>query len=108
MKKIFLFTALLCLGCSSIYAEKTVTKFYGSRASHNSNNPCSGATTRICGTIEQELEIQPEGWVKVETVVKDENGNVIITTTKKGDRSIQEIKEELILKNSAQQITEFK
>lgn len=108
MKKIYLFTALLCLGCSSIYAEKTVTKFYGSKASNNANNPCSGATTRLCGIIEQEYEILPDGWVQIKKVTKDENGNVIASTVEVDDRSMQEIKTELMQKNSPQQITEFK
>ena len=35
--------------------DKTITIFYGSRASNNANNPCKGATIRKCGVIETRL-----------------------------------------------------
>ena len=34
----------------------TKTTFYGSKASSSANNPCKGATIRVCGTIETKLE----------------------------------------------------
>lgn len=37
--------------------ESAVTRstFYGTEASNKSNNPCRGATTRVCGIIETQI-----------------------------------------------------
>ncbi|MCM1078565.1 MAG: hypothetical protein NC344_09560 [Bacteroidales bacterium] len=83
MKK-FLLGAILIASANSLYAQaespesgnyrETVTEFWGSKASSNANNPCKGATIRICGTITTKLI--SDDVALVETIWLDENGNV--------------------------------
>ena len=58
----------------------TKTTFYGTEASNNPNNPCKGATIRVCGTIEQTPVSTPVGTV-MKKVVKNANGQVLSVTT---------------------------
>lgn len=59
MKKFILLSSMMLLGGLSSFAQdhKTTSTYYGTKASTNANNPCKGATTRVCGKIESELQI---------------------------------------------------
>lgn len=80
MKRLLLF---LFLGCSLYMSAddnketKTVTTYYGAKASGNANNPCKGATTRICAVVETTYRPYSETVTAVTTVTKDENGEII-------------------------------
>ncbi len=59
----------------------TKTTFYGSKASSSANNPCKGATTRVCGTIETKLAMTAHSfydtsYMEIE-VIKDTNGSLL-------------------------------
>ena len=50
---------LICLFLGSAFSLNiagdngtTMTTYYGAKASSSANNPCKGATIRVCGTIE--------------------------------------------------------
>lgn len=63
---------------SSSTPDKTVSTFYGSKASSNANNPCKGATIRKCGTIESNfVSIDDQTFVMQQ--VKDADGNTLST-----------------------------
>lgn len=57
MKNLLCLSMMILGGISSSFAQdhKTVTEYYGTKASTNANNPCKGATVRICGRITSEL-----------------------------------------------------
>ena len=79
MKKTFL---LLLLGCSvSVFAAsdegKIISTFYGSKASNNANNPCKGATTRVCGKIETTASEVSTNSTLVMSVFKDAEGKIL-------------------------------
>lgn len=61
---------------SSSTPDKTVSTFYGSKASSNANNPCKGATIRKCGTIESSL-VSFEDQTLVMQQEKDVEGNTL-------------------------------
>ena len=61
---------------SSSTPDKTVSTFYGSKASSNANNPCKGATIRKCGTIESSL-VSFADQTLVMQQVKDVEGNTL-------------------------------
>lgn len=58
----------------------TKTTYYGTEASNNPNNPCKGATVRVCGVIEQTPTSTPGGIV-MKKVVKNADGQVLSVTT---------------------------
>lgn len=58
----------------------TKTTYYGTEASNNPNNPCKGATTRVCGVIEQTTVSTPTGTI-VKKVVKNASGQIVSVTT---------------------------
>lgn len=57
--------------------DKLKPLIYGSKASNNANNPCSGATIRKCAVVHTDYVSLDEYSVYVEKTVKDANGNVI-------------------------------
>lgn len=84
--KTLLFTLFLAAICSGVSAEDTNSKkiistYYGTKASTNANNPCKGATTRKCGTIESEITMEGSDSSSVIRTVKDAEGNVLSTQT---------------------------
>lgn len=79
---------------------KTVKQtFYGTKASSNPNNPCKGATTRVCGILEQtynKLSLGNAPMTIVKETIKDADGNVIKDTQKIENRTVNELKSEFI------------
>ena len=53
--------------------------YYGTEASTNANNPCKGATTRVCGIIETNVE-GVNGKTKVTKIVKSADGQILSMT----------------------------
>lgn len=109
MKKLFL-CMFAFMACSAVFAngecqnttaankaevstdDKTVSTFYGSKASTNANNPCKGATIRKCGTIETSLVSFLDGQTFVIQQVKDNAGNILSTTNFISPVSVSETK----------------
>lgn len=109
MKKLFL-GMFAFMACSAVFAngesqnttaankaevstdDKTVSTFYGSKASTNANNPCKGATIRKCGTIETSLVSFIDGQTFVIQQVKDNAGNILSTTNFISPVSVSETK----------------
>lgn len=72
------------------------TTFYGSKASSNPNNPCKGATIRVCGVIVHsftDVSIGDTPLTLVKTTVKDAYGNVTSENQKIDKCTIAEAKE---------------
>lgn len=109
MKKFF-FSIVAFMACNAVFADvdsqittdtnmaeistddKTVSTFYGSKASSNANNPCKGATIRKCGTIETSLVSFIDGQTFVIQQVKDNAGNTLSTTNYISPVSVSETK----------------
>lgn len=72
--------------------NKTVSTFYGSKASTNANNPYKGATIRKCGTIETSLVSFIDGQTFVIQQVKENAGNILSTTNFISPVSVSETK----------------
>lgn len=108
MKKIYLLTALLCLGGIGIHAERiTRTTYYGMKASNKGNNPCSGATRQVCAVVEVEaIAIDPNSTL-LTSETKDEKGNLIKAEVKMVPKPEAEIIEELLIPNDVNQETEI-
>lgn len=75
----------MILGCSiSINAlaanDKIIHTYYGTKARNSALNPCKGACTLICGTIETTNSAISEDVTLVTSVVKDSEGNVLSTS----------------------------
>lgn len=105
-KKVFLgiFTFLACnsafangnsLSLETAEDGKTVSTFYGSKASSSANNPCKGATIRKCGTIETSLVSFMDGQTFVIQQVKDAEGNTLSTTNYISPVSVSETKSQV-------------
>ncbi|MBD3588794.1 hypothetical protein [Bacteroides sp. GM023] len=77
---------------------KTKSTFYGSKASSNSNNPCKGATTRVCGIIETRAQQISVGVTTVTQTTTDPKGNILSTTMRITDKTPEQIREEVIRK----------
>ena len=100
MKKIFL---LLLLGCSvSIFAAsdegKTISTFYGSKASNSANNPCKGATTRVCGTIETSAYEVSDNSTLITSVLKNAEGVILSKESYYVEAAAQQVLEETAMK----------
>lgn len=109
MKKLFL-GMFVFMACSAVFAngesqnttaankaevstdDKTVSTFYGSKASSGANNPCKGATIRMCGKIETSLVSFIDGQTFVIQQVKDNAGNILSTTNFISPVSVSETK----------------
>ena len=85
MKTKFTFLCLaLCFGTFSSFAQSInkdtrykETKYYGTEASTNANNPCKGATTRVCAVVTTEASVLPDKNTLVTKTIKDADGNII-------------------------------
>lgn len=75
--------------------QKIVSTFYGSKASSNANNPCKGATTRVCGKIESELITANSGQTLVVQQIKDADGIVISSSNYFVAKPLKEVKESI-------------
>lgn len=81
-------------GVPLITQKVITTRFYGTTATNNANNPCKGATIRVCGEIS--TEIQEENNVsKVTETVTDENNMVINVSTTTVQASAEEVLAEI-------------
>lgn len=108
MKKIYLLTALLCLGGIGIHAERiTKTTYYGMKASNKSNNPCSGVTRQVCAIVEVETKVIDPNNTLATFKTKDEKGNLIKAEIKTLPKSETDIIEELLIPNDVNQETEI-
>lgn len=78
MKKVFII-ALLAIGanCIPANADKTVTKYFGARASNKKNNPCEGPCDAVC----KEVTIVTSNLV---------GGTLVEKVTKQGDEVTEE------------------
>jgi hypothetical protein len=84
MKTFFIITFLFCTSVLTdfgVSAKTTTTTYYGTKASSNTNNPCKGETTRVCGTVkvEENQVISPNGQVSLVTKkeVRDGEGTLL-------------------------------
>lgn len=75
--------------------QKIVSTIYGSKASSNANNPCKGATTRVCGKIESELITANSGQTLVVQQIKDADGIVISSSNYFVAKPLKEVKESI-------------
>lgn len=89
-------SAVLDDALSSSTPDKIVSTFYGSKASSNANNPCKGATIRICGTIESSL-VSFEAQTLVMQQVKDAEENTLSVNNFFVPTSVSETKENIKL-----------
>lgn len=100
MKKIYLCLVLLCAMTVKTQADEPktiVTTFYGTKARNNANNPCKGATTRVCGKIETTFYEISEDQTLVTTTKFDRNGNITSIDNKLEPGSTELIKQQKIL-----------
>ena len=81
-----LFALALGLSSQSLLANPTddlplpgpdKSTFFGSKASTNPNNPCKGATIRVCGILVTNLMPVNENKTLVTKTVEDANGVII-------------------------------
>lgn len=77
--------------------QKIVSTFYGSKASSNANNPCKGATTRVCGKIESELIAINSEQTIVKQQIKDSDGTVLSSFNDFVAKPLKEVKESIII-----------
>ena len=76
---------LICLFLGSAFSLNiaagddgtTVTTYYGAKASSSANNPCKGATIRVCGTIETKKITVSETSTIVSSIVRDADGIIL-------------------------------
>lgn len=99
--------ALALLGCTLTSSatpengEKIVSTFYGSKASNNANNPCKGATTRVCGRIETEIISISESLTMLVSETKDADGETISVESTLLDENTETVKlQQMVLYNS--------
>lgn len=80
-------------GIQSSNITTTKSTFYGAKASNHANNPCKGATTRVCGTIETVAKQITIGLTKVTQTTIDCDGIVKtrVTTTNKTPKQVQKL-----------------
>ena len=64
--------------------------YYGTKASKNSDNPCRGATIRVCAIIETTTS-NDGGSTTVLKVVKDADGNIVNVTREYVAKSLSEV-----------------
>ncbi|GEM_PF-5346204 len=80
MKKIIIpAIALLCMCNTSKAADDNVKYniFYGTEASNKPNNPCKGATIRICGKLVASFTAISDNETSVNEKLLDANDNII-------------------------------
>jgi len=98
-----LFTLALVLSSQSLLANPTddlplpgpdKSTFWGSKASTNPNNPCKGATIRICGILATDITPINENNTLVTKTVKDANGVIISESSYIVPKSIDTVTKE--------------
>lgn len=95
MKKLMMFALLGCtltISAAPENEEKIVSTFYGSKASSNANNPCKGATIRVCGKIETEIIAISESLTMLVSETKDAEGETISVDSKLVDENAETAK----------------
>ncbi len=71
--------ALLCM-CNTSKANDDDVKyniFYGSKASGNANNPCKGATIRVCGKLVATFTVISDNETNVNEKLIDADDNIL-------------------------------
>ena len=81
---------------NSATTEQLVSTFYGSRVSSNANNPCKGATIRVCGIIETNLISVNSTQTIVEQQIKDADGTVLSVSDYFVAKPLKAVKEDII------------
>ena len=84
-----LFTALVSNAMTDDYPKlpvvpsenNLVSIFYGAKASSNPNNPCKGATIRICAKVETKLVALTDGETLVSKSIEDADGKLKSVST---------------------------
>ncbi len=71
--------------------QRLISTFYGSKASTNANNPCKGATIRICGIVNITL-VPSNGSTFVVQQVKDAEGNTMSSNSYYVSAPIEDVK----------------
>lgn len=98
-----LFTLALVLSSQSLLANPTddlpipspdKSTFWGSKASTHPNNPCKGATIRICGILATDITPINENKTLVTKTVKDVNGVIISESSYIVPKSIDTVTKE--------------
>ncbi len=98
-----LFTLALVLSSQSLLANPTddlprpspdKSTFWGSKASTNPNNPCKGATIRLCGILATDITPIDENKTLVTKTVKDANGVIISESSYIVPKSIDTVTKE--------------
>jgi hypothetical protein len=75
--------------------QKVSSTFYGAKASPKANNPCKGATIRVCGVVTSELVALNPNTTSVYTEVKDASGTSLSTSTYLIEKPINEALEDI-------------
>ena len=103
MKKLLLIAMVLCMS-TQLFAQQngsTVKKvFWGSKTRKSFVNPCKGVCSDVCGEIDVLFKAKNKNTTQVETVVKDKNGNVILTKTEKYSHPSHEVNSDFLVDDS--------
>ena len=100
MKKLLFFIGLVSLGIAA--SASTTYTYYGSKASSNTNNPCKGATNRICGTIKIDVQALSVASTLVVQTIKYADGELLSSTATVVDKPISLAVEEVLYKLEAE------
>lgn len=77
---LFLSAAFVCTAS----VKNIKSTYYGTKASTNANNPCKGATTRVCGEIDSGVvELSDDGdfvTLRIDNIIKQIDGTTWIKT----------------------------
>ena len=84
-----LFTALVSNAMTDDYPKlsvasddnNSVSEYYGAKASSNPNNPCKGATIRVCGRIATKLVALTDRETLVSKSIEDADGKLKSVST---------------------------
>ena len=76
------------------FQVQTNLLFFGSKASTNPNNPCKGATIRVCGILVTNLMPVNENKTLVTKTVEDANGVIISESSYIVPKSIDTVTKE--------------
>lgn len=95
MKRKILFAALICACSTTTFAQTSTTIYWGAKASSNPNNPCSGATTRICGKMTTSANSASENSTIVEKCTYNSEDILIHHDTYIDNRPVEVVWEEI-------------
>ena len=86
MKKFFIVMSLMAMAVPLAFADYGVnpghsnrTTYYGTEASTNANNPCKGATIRVCAIVDTNVE-GANGNTKITKIVRAADGKILSVT----------------------------